>query len=106
MQRRSIAGVIILSLFTCGIYSIYWFYVVAEDLNRREPEDPLMNYILAILVSIVTCGIYGIYWNYKFFKKLDKAVGEDNVVLNFILTLFGFSIVSQAIAQNSINNHQ
>ena len=104
MKERSVVSVLLLSIFTCGIYDIYWTYVMAEDLNEREPEDPLMNYILSILLSIITCGIYGIYWLYKFYKKIDSVTGEDNFVLNFILSLIGLSLVSTCIVQNSVNN--
>lgn len=104
MKIRSVVSVILLSIFTCGIYSIYWTYVMAEDLNQKEPKDPLMNYILAILLGFVTCGIYTIYWMYKFYKKLDSVTGENNCVLNLILTLLFSSIVGSAIAQSSVNN--
>lgn len=103
MKNRSVVAVIIFSLITCGLYSIYWHYVVAQELNAKEPNDPLMNYIGAIILSIITCGIFMIYWNFKFYKKVDSVFGEDNFIVNFLLSLFGFSIVSQAIVQNSIN---
>lgn len=104
MKERSVVSVLLLTIFTCGIYGIYWTYVMTEDLNEREPEDPLMNYILSILLSIITCGIYGIYWLYKFYKKIDSVTGEDNFVLNFILSLIGLNLVSTCIVQNSVNN--
>lgn len=103
MKNRSVVSVILLSIFTCGIYSIYWTYVTAEDLNSEDSNEPLMNYILAILLSVITCGIYGIYWNYKFYQKADRVTGANNLILNFILSLFGFSIVSTAVVQDQIN---
>ena len=104
MTNRSVVKVIIFSLITCGIYAIYWTYVSTEELNRQERENPLTNYIISILLSFVTCGIYGIYWWFKFFKKVDTVTGEENFLVNFILMIFGLSIVSMAIAQNSFNN--
>lgn len=104
MQKRDVIIVILLSIFTCGIYQIYWFYVNAQSLNQEEPSDPLMNYIGALFLGLVTCGIYSIFWMYKFYKKLDSVLGEDNCILNFILSLFCSPIVGTAIAQNSINN--
>lgn len=104
MTKREVFAVILLSLFTCGIYAIYWHYVTTEELNRVEPNYPLNNYILAIVFGIFTCGIYLIYWQYKFYKKVDIVTGESNMTINFVLSLLGLSIVSQAIVQNSINN--
>ena len=54
MTKREVIVVILLTIFTCGIYGIYWMYQSTEELNRLEPEEPLMNYILAILLGIVT----------------------------------------------------
>ncbi|HRF70546.1 MAG: DUF4234 domain-containing protein [Anaeroplasmataceae bacterium] len=105
MQNRSVVTVVLLSIFTCGIYSIYWFYVTANELNNEKPEDPLMNYILAILLGIVTCGIYLLYWDYKFYKKVDEVTGSNDAIVNFVVSLFLTSIVGMAIAQNSINRH-
>ena len=104
MKERSVVSVLLLSIFTCGIYAIYWTYATAKELNEKEPEEPLMNYILAILLGIITCGIYSIYWMFKFYKKVDSVTGEDNFVLNFILSLIGLNLVSTCIVQNSINN--
>lgn len=103
MKNRSVVSVILLSIFTCGIYSLYWCYVTTEELNAADHDEPLMNYILSILLSLVTCGVYGIYWAYKFYQKADKVTGSNNLILNFILHIFGFSIVSMAITQDEIN---
>ena len=104
MTKREVMSVIFLSIFTCGIYAIYWYYVTAEELNRVEPNEPITNYILAIVFGIFSCGLYLIYWHYKFYKKIDVVTGETNMIINFVLSLLGLSIVSQAIVQSSINN--
>lgn len=104
MQKRDVILVILFGIFTCGIYSLYWFYVNAEALNREvDDNEPLMNYILAILLGMITCGIYLIYWEYKFYTKLDKYTNENNAILNFILGLLVTPIAGMAIAQSSIN---
>ena len=105
MTKRNEVAVILLSLITCGIYTIYWFYVTTEELNKEEANDELMNYILAFLLSLVTCGIYGIYWEYKFFSKVDKVLNTDNCLLNFLLSLFLTPIVGMAITQDSMNKN-
>ncbi len=104
MKNRNVALVVLFSILTCGIYSIYWFYVTAEDLNMEDPDDPLMNYILALLLGIITCGIFTIYWEYKFFKKVDAVTGEDNTLINLLLSILLTPIVGMAISQNSLNH--
>ena len=38
MTKREVIAVILLSIFTCGIYAIYWHYVTAEELTAQaEP---------------------------------------------------------------------
>ena len=105
MIKRSVINVILFSILSCGIYSIYWFYVTAEELNREErTQEPLMNYIVAILLGMLTCGIYTIYWEYKFFKKVDAYTGRDNWLVNFLLSIFLTPLVGMALAQDNINN--
>lgn len=106
MVERNIVMVLILSIITCGIYSLYWTYVTAEALNEEDKTTPeLMNYVIAILLGIVTCGIFTIYWNYTFYKKSDVALNSNNFLINFILSIFGFSIVSTLIVQSDINKY-
>lgn len=103
MKNRGIVSVVLLSIFTFGIYAIYWFYVTANALNEADKEEkPLMNFILALVLSCITFGIYGIYWEYKFCKKADKVLGKDNAILAFILCLF-LTPVAMAIEQSAIN---
>ncbi|MDE6661309.1 MAG: DUF4234 domain-containing protein [Anaeroplasmataceae bacterium] len=104
MQKREIVTVVLLSIFTCGIYALYWFYTTSEALNNEvDDNEPLRNFVVAILLGMVTCGIYTLYWLYKFYTKVDKYTGENNAILNFVLGFFGLEIVSIALAQSSIN---
>lgn len=103
MQNRGVIKVLFLSLITCGIYSIYWYYVTAQALNEEQPDDPLMNYIGAFLLGIVTCGIYELYWFYKFYKKVDTVTSGDSCLVNFLVTLFFTPLIGQLIAQSQIN---
>ena len=104
MTKRNIVTFVLLSIFTCGIYSIYWNYLTACELNEQDSEGPpLMNFFLAFLLGFVTCGIYLLYWEYLFYKKADKVLKTDNSLIYFILAIFGLSIVSDALVQNTIN---
>ena len=73
-DNRSFWLYVILSFFTCGIYSIYFWYMYVVDLNTLfygDGEDS-PNYIIVWLLSIVTCGIYGIYWYYKQANRIHR----------------------------------
>ena len=110
-MNRSIALSIVLSLITCGIYSIYWFVVLTDEINRENPRYAgQMSGIACFLLALITCNIYGIYWAFKIGEKLDtiKAersipTGRDSNVLYLILELLGFNIIVLALAQNEMN---
>ena len=109
-QPRSIALAIIFTIITCGIYGIYWFIVLTDEVNEAAGEIQGTSGGVAFLLTIVTCGIYGIYWAYKQGEKLDRAKSMRGVpssnsgVLYLILELIGFGIIAWALMQNELNN--
>ena len=109
IPERNIVVAIILSLVTCGIYSIYWFIVMTDDVNRANQDPNATSGGMAFLFTLITCGIYGIYWYYKMGKSLYEAGQKsgiqinDNSILYLILGLFGFGIVSYALIQADLN---
>ena len=108
IKQRNIAMCIILSIVTCGIYGLYWFICITDDMNTATEEQGTPG-SMALLFSIITCGIYSIYWAYKMGEKVDmlKAKNEaptsNSGLLYLILSLFGFSIVVWALVQNELN---
>jgi len=81
IKQRSLATYIILSIITCGIYSIYFWYQFAEDTNKTCSGDgqETTNYIIVILLSIVTCGIYTYVWYYKLGNRLQANAPRYNM---------------------------
>ena len=109
IQERSIPMCIILSIVTCGIYGLIWFYNLTEDSNKVG-DSKTASGGLAILYTILTCGIYGIYWFYKLGAKIGEAQkkygtgsGNDSAVLYLILSLVGLGIVPYILAQSELN---
>lgn len=109
VQSRNLALCIILTLVTCGIYGIYWFICVNNDSNAVSNDPKPTSGGMALLLTIVTCGIYGIYWMYKVGNQLDTAcqqrgMGTSNRgILYLVLSIFGLSIVSFALMQDTLN---
>ena len=87
------------SIVTCGLYSIYFWYVYVEDLNTifyGDGEDS-PNYIIVLLLSWVTCGIYGVYWRYKQANRMYResydrygVMIEENGSAILLWTLLGY----------------
>lgn len=71
---RSLVSYILLSIITCGIYSWYFIYKMAHDINIacEEDGDSTMGLVGFILLSFITCGIYGIIWEYQMGNRLHK----------------------------------
>ncbi len=73
-EDRSLVMYILLSLVTCGIYSYYFLYSIAQDANVVCADDGKKTSGLAafILLSIVTCGIYAWIWYYNLGNRLSE----------------------------------
>lgn len=74
IQKRSLLTYILLSLVTCGIYSIIFWYKYADDMNKTCNGDgkETQNYLIVILLSLVTCGIYSYIWFYGIGNRLQE----------------------------------
>lgn len=109
-SKKNIVLQVVLSVVTCGIYMLCWFYTLAEDINslcrkqgQKEPFEP----VLVVILSVITCGLYGIYFFWKAGKSVaklqydDYTTGDDSALLA-IVAIFA-AIVSCAILQNTLN---
>lgn len=107
VKERNIAVCIILSLITCGIYSIYWMVVLTDELNELSGEDGTSG-ILALVLTMVTCGLYGFYWAYKIGEKVEtckenRGIVTSNTGLLYLIVFFLSPIIIYALSQNEIN---
>lgn len=108
ITKRDIVVAIILTFVTCGIYGIYWFIVMTDDVNSLNDEK-MASGGTAFLYSILTCGIYALYWNYKIGQKMAEAGKKynkpinDNSVLYLVLSIFGLGLVNYCLIQSDLN---
>ncbi len=109
IQSRNIGICILLSIITCGIYSLVWFYNLVSDLNTACPAPDDMPAGTVLLLDIITCGIYGAVWFYKAGEKVDRLKtfnGEPpshSAVLYLVLSLVSVSIIASSLLQNELN---
>lgn len=78
---RGLLSYILLTIITCGIYSWYFIYKIAHDINIAcegdgEKTSGLVTYIL---LSIVTCGVYSWIWYYKLGNRLANNAPRYNL---------------------------
>lgn len=69
---RSLVAYILLSIITCGIYSYYFIYKMAHDINIACDGDGKKTggLVAFIVLSFITCGIYSWIWEYKLGNRL------------------------------------
>jgi len=106
VEKRDLVKAIIFSILTCGIYQIYWFIVLTDEVNRISGHENDMSGVIAFLLNLVTCGIYGYIWAYFMGGKIDEITGAKNTytsVIYLVLALFGFNIINLALMQDTVN---
>ena len=108
VTQRNIVTCILLTFVTCGIYGIYWFICLTNEVNYVSGSQGTSGG-KAVLFTLVTCGIYHYYWGYKQGEKLDAARAQRGMmtsglnILYLLLCIFGLGIVAYALMQNELN---
>lgn len=109
VKEKNIALSILFTVLTCGLYGIYWFICLTDEINRASGEDGISGG-MAFLFTFITCGLYGLYWDYKMGEKInlakqryDMEQSPDAGVLYLILGVFGLQIIVWALLQNELN---
>ncbi len=100
MKQRSIVVMLLLFLFTFGIYPLYWYIVFQMELKEKTGEG--FGGFLHFIVTILTFGIYGLYWQYAAGKRLAQQGVSDNSILYLLLGIF-FPIINPFLMQSQAN---
>lgn len=105
IKERSIVTAIILSLVTCGIYAIYWFVSLTNEMNKASGHENDTTGGVAFLLNLVTCGIYSLFWAYKMGEKRDIVANEkgSSNILYLVLAICGLGIVVYGLLQDTLN---
>lgn len=111
IKQRNIGICILLSIVTCGIYGLYWFVVLTDDINQESGETDATSGGMSLLLTIVTCNIYGWFWAYKMGEKVDIIKNKNGVpssnsgILYVLLQVFGLGIIAYALMQDTANKY-
>jgi hypothetical protein len=100
---------ILFSLVTCGIYNLFWNARQFGALNAFLGEERFAFWKW-LLLSIVTCGIYNVYNEYlvgvaivEVQRNANRPVAANLPLLCVVISIFGLSVVADAIQQHEIN---
>ncbi len=111
LQKRSIPVSIILTIVTCGIYGLYWFVKVTDELNYVSGDRGATTGGMSLLFTLVTCGIYGLFWAWKSGERVNALRANRGTpdgflhVIFLVLELFGLNIVNLALIQDEVNQY-
>lgn len=103
IKKRNIVTCILLSLITCGIYSIYWLIVMAKEaVSVKDPADSGIREIVLMLFL----PFLGFFLAEKKMAEGCAAKGinhADRSVIYLVLGLLGLGIVNCCLMQSDLN---
>lgn len=107
-KKRSLFGMIFLTIVTFGVYYIYWCYVTTRDINQYlEVKD--MEAEVELLLIIFLFIPYIFYWYYKYGNRINDArykarLPEKKIaIVCLLLSIIGLGYISALIMQYHIN---
>jgi len=83
--------VLLLSLFTCGIYPLYWMWVRTKEVNDYLGEQRINPMLIFPGCICFVAIFYGIFLMLKALPDMQKKAGleaKDEFVLHLVLFLF------------------
>ncbi|MAF34534.1 hypothetical protein CMO91_01685 [Candidatus Woesearchaeota archaeon] len=101
-KHRNPALVLLFSIITAGIYSIYWLASTTHELKTQTelaPSPYLLILFVIPFVNIIALIVY--FWKYG--KALHEVTGFSAIGM-LVLMLFVFP-VGQVLAQVQLNKH-
>ncbi len=107
MKHRNLFNTFLFTVFTFGIYYIYWMLTMpSEFATALDEKRPVF---LDALLILVTCGLYGVYLSWKSADYVNRIAAqrgektEDMTTLALVLFLCGGGIVTQFLLQDKMN---
>lgn len=104
-EVRNPTTVWLLALVTCGLYGLYWYYTMGNEL-KNYLQDQELNPVMDIVIGLV-CGLYMLYLPIKYGKLIQQAQvragmtnAEDQGVkflLFMFLCSFGYSKMQEEL---------
>lgn len=86
-NRYNFVPFLLLTLITCGIYAIYTFGKIGDQLNliagRYDGQRTMNFWLLTLVISPITCGIAQLVWWHKTSERLSKELLRRQIPTNF-----------------------
>jgi len=75
IKNRDVGTLILLSIITCGIYYLFFWWGYVKDINKVCEGDGKKspNYLIVFLLTLITFGLYNFYWIYNQGNRLQAT---------------------------------
>ena len=73
IKQRDIFLSVILTIFTCGIYALYWQYKITNEIHTISKNPKTANGGRAVLYTILSLSIYFYYWIYQISTEISET---------------------------------
>jgi hypothetical protein len=95
VEKRSVAGVILLTFFTFGIYGLFWLVQTKDELVREGADIPTAWLLLIPFANL--------YWSWKWSGGVEHVTGGklSQAVAFLLMCLLG--LIGMAIIQAELN---
>lgn len=100
IKRRNPFLIILFSIITFGIYSIFWLVFTTNELKRNTQSAPNPLLLLLMLIPFVNFIVMLIYF-WKYSKAINELTGFNSLAL-FLLWIF-IGPVGMIISQIELN---
>lgn len=77
-EVKKAIGVFFISLFTLGLASIVFVYLIS-DRAKTDSNNKILYPMRECVLYTVTLGFYGFLWIYKLGRRIDVAEGESDI---------------------------
>lgn len=100
--NRGLGKVILLTIVTFGIYSIFFYTGISEDINAiasRYDGKKTMHYcLLFFIIAPITCGIGSIVWFHKMSNRIGSELQRRGINYGFSAsTYWGWGVLGSLI---------
>ncbi len=107
-EVRNPTTVWLLSLVTCNLYALYWYFTMGNELKNYLGKEDL-NPTMDIVITLV-CGLYGYYLPIKYGKIIQEAQmragipNPEDQGVKFLLFMFlcGYGVAKMQEELNKI----
>ncbi|WP_141735318.1 DUF4234 domain-containing protein [Oligoflexus tunisiensis] len=105
---RSVAVDIILTIVLCGLWNIWVQARQMRAVNYMINKDKY-HFLPWLLLTLITCGLWHIYHEYRKSQDIslamNKGPGDNSPIVHLLLSIFGLSIIADALQQSEINSY-